>query len=89
MAPEFDSSGAASGVLAIGRDFSDLLKASEQARFLASHDPLTGLPNRLRFAEALSHAVRAHVTHGEEFALLYIDLDDFKQNQRQLHPRAG
>ena len=79
MAPEFDSSGAASGVLAIGRDFSDLLKASEQARFLASHDPLTGLPNRLRFAEALSHAVRAHVTQGEEFALLYIDLDDFKQ----------
>jgi diguanylate cyclase (GGDEF)-like protein len=79
MAPEFDPSGAASGVLAIGRDFSDLLKASEQARFLASHDPLTGLPNRLRFAEALSHAVRAHVTQGDEFALLYIDLDDFKQ----------
>ena len=40
---------------------------------------MTGLPNRLRFAEALSHAVRAHVTQGEEFALLYIDLDDFKQ----------
>jgi diguanylate cyclase (GGDEF)-like protein len=79
MAPEFDSSGAASGVLAIGRDFSDLLKAGEQARFLASHDPLTGLPNRLRFAEALSHAVRAHVTQGAEFALLHIDIDDFTQ----------
>jgi len=79
MTPEFDSAGAASGVLAIGRDFSDLLKASEQARFLASHDPLTGLPNRLRFTETLSHAVRLHVTHGEEFALLYIDFDDFKQ----------
>ena len=79
MAPEFDSLGAASGILAIGRDFSDLLKAGEQARFLASHDPLTGLPNRLRFTEALSHAVRAHVATGAELALLHVDLDDFKQ----------
>ena len=79
MTPEFDSSGAASGVLAIGRDFSDLMKANEQARFLASHDPLTGLRNRLRLTEELTRAVRTHAANGAEFALLHVDLDEFKR----------
>jgi diguanylate cyclase (GGDEF)-like protein/PAS domain S-box-containing protein len=79
MTPEFDASGAAIGVLAMGRDLTEQVNANEHARFLTEHDPLTGLPNRLRLAEELAQAVRDHAAGGRGFALLYLDLDDFKQ----------
>jgi len=79
MTPEFDPSGAAIGVLAMGRDLTEQVNANEQARFLAAHDPLTGLPNRLRLAEELAQAIHEHAAGGRGFALLYLDLDDFKQ----------
>lgn len=55
------------------------LKASEaRLGFLAHHDPLTGLCNRIlledRLQQALAHARR----NGSHFALLFCDLDDFK-----------
>ena len=89
MAPEFDPAGAAIGVLAIGRDLTELANANRQARFLATHDPLTGLPNRLRLAEELSRAIREHEATGRGFALLYLDLDDFKQINDSLGHELG
>lgn len=44
MTPEFDASGAATGVLAVGRDLTELVTARKKAEFLAEHDPLTGPP---------------------------------------------
>ena len=79
MTPEFDASGAATGVLAVGRDFTELVAARKHAEFLAEHDSLTGLPNRQRFARELDRAIGVHTATGEGFALLYLDIDDFKQ----------
>jgi diguanylate cyclase (GGDEF)-like protein/PAS domain S-box-containing protein len=79
MTPEFDASGVASGVLAVGRDLTDLVAARKKAEFLSEHDPLTGLPNRQRFALELDRAIAAGATTGDGFALLYLDIDDFKQ----------
>lgn len=49
-----------------------------QARFLAAHDPLTGLANRAHFQESLFHALALHALSGRGMAILYIDLDGFK-----------
>ncbi|MFC0386015.1 putative bifunctional diguanylate cyclase/phosphodiesterase [Muricoccus vinaceus] len=54
--------------------------------FLAHHDALTGLPNRVMFNERLMEALEAH-RHGAGFALLCLDLDHFKEvNDALGHP---
>ena len=66
----------------IGRTFNGLLdlqsEQHKEIRFLAYHDALTGLPNRLllqdRFAQAIAFAERS----GSKIALLFLDLDNFK-----------
>lgn len=47
-------------------------------RLLATHDPLTKLPNRTLFADRLNSAISHGQRTGQPFALLYIDLDGFK-----------
>jgi diguanylate cyclase (GGDEF)-like protein len=63
--------------------------ANRQLRHLASHDALTGLPNRLllddRLAQAVAHADR----DGRPFALAMFDLDRFKVVNDSLGHRAG
>jgi diguanylate cyclase (GGDEF)-like protein/PAS domain S-box-containing protein len=46
---------------------------------LAHHDSLTGLPNRMSFEAALERAVAAAQRHGENFTVLFMDLNGFKQ----------
>lgn len=54
--------------------------------FLASHDPLTGLPNRSHFHERLQRALQATGSERHPIALIYIDLDGFKGvNDRHGH----
>lgn len=53
----------------------------------ASHDPLTGLKNRRRFAEDVSAELARSTRSGRSGALLMLDLDNFKQvNDRLGHP---
>lgn len=61
--------------------FSDITeKKREQSRFeyLAYHDSLTGLPNRILFNERLSAAIALAQRHNHPLGLLYLDLDGFK-----------
>jgi diguanylate cyclase len=55
----------------------------------AHHDPLTGLANRALFGERLHGAVERHRRQGRHFALLVIDLDDFKAVNDGLGHSAG
>jgi diguanylate cyclase (GGDEF)-like protein len=63
--------------------------ANRQLRHLATHDALTGLPNRIllddRLAQAIAHASR----DGQQFAVLVLDLDRFKQINDSFGHRAG
>ena len=65
------------GWIAIQEDISDRRRSEEQIVFLARHDALTGLPNRVTFQERLDHA-SALAERGNGFALLCLDLDQFK-----------
>ncbi|WP_087149187.1 diguanylate cyclase domain-containing protein [Pararhizobium antarcticum] len=59
-------------------DVSDRVQAEAHATHLAHHDALTGLPNRMRFRQALEAALVAAMLSGEEVAVHYLDLDGFK-----------
>ncbi|WNO61915.1 transporter substrate-binding domain-containing protein [Rheinheimera sp. MMS21-TC3] len=52
--------------------------AEEKMRFMATHDDLTQLPNRSLLKERLQQALLQHARHNETLALLFIDLDGFK-----------
>ncbi len=68
-------------------DISPEREAEEQLRRQAMHDALTGLANRAFFNERLAHAVSIRKQAGEQTALLFIDLDNFKSlNDRFGHP---
>jgi len=51
----------------------------EETQYAASHDPLTGLVNRAVFEENLSRAISVVKRHGGHAAVLFMDLDNFKQ----------
>jgi diguanylate cyclase (GGDEF)-like protein/PAS domain S-box-containing protein len=72
--------------------FTDIskLKASEsRLEFLAHHDPLTGLPNRLLLLSRLQHAIETSQRGGKLLALLMIDLDRFKDVNDSFGHLAG
>jgi len=82
-----DSDGHLTHYVAIFSDISERKAAQDKIEYLAHHDPLTGLPNRLllydRFAQAAAHADRTH----SKVALLFLDLDQFKTINDSLgHP---
>lgn len=67
-----------------------MLEVSEEKyRVLAHRDPLTGLPNRMLFAELLDHAILQAECNQSQFALLFLDLDNFKTINESLGHTCG
>ncbi|CAK0747298.1 diguanylate cyclase [Gammaproteobacteria bacterium] len=60
------------------RDITERKKAEEELTRRATHDPLTGLPNRALIRERLATALQRSRRNGLSVALLFIDLDSFK-----------
>lgn len=60
-------------------DISDRKAAEEAVHFLAHHDTLTKLPNRHQFMEKLEYAIVQAHRSGQRLAVMFIDLNGFKQ----------
>jgi diguanylate cyclase (GGDEF)-like protein/PAS domain S-box-containing protein len=76
-------------VLASVRDISDRREAEQQIRHMARYDGLTGLPNRGVFVEAVERAISRSRRDGRNFAVLFLDLDNFKDVNDTLGHPAG
>ncbi|GAB3682965.1 diguanylate cyclase domain-containing protein [Salinisphaera aquimarina] len=75
--------------LALQREIEERKNAEARAQQLATHDALTGLPNRLLFVDRLASSIQRARRNGTRFALGYMDLDGFKQVNDEYGHRAG
>jgi diguanylate cyclase (GGDEF)-like protein len=76
-------------ILLARREIKERRQAEEVVKFAATHDPLTGLPNRVLLAERVNRAVAAAKSEGRSTAVLFIDLDRFKNINDALGHEAG
>ncbi len=73
-----DAHGAIVNYISIFSDITNIKESQERLDYLAHHDPLTDLPNRLLFNARLEHAVKHAYRKKGKLALLFLDLDNFK-----------
>ncbi|MCG5531325.1 EAL domain-containing protein [Halorhodospira halochloris] len=78
IAPIRDSRGKVTHYIKLAEDITEKRSLMERLEYLAFHDPLTGLPNRSLLLDRIGQAV-AHADRDPNiFAVVFIDLDDFK-----------
>lgn len=78
ITPVMNQKGEITHYVSISQDISEKIEAKKQLEYLATHDSLTNLPNRLLFKDRLSHALTIAKRTGQQGAIFFIDLDNFK-----------
>jgi diguanylate cyclase (GGDEF)-like protein/PAS domain S-box-containing protein len=84
-----DASGRVRRMIGVSQDITERKRQEEEARFLAYHDTLTGLPNRRLLDDRLRQAIFLAQRRDTRVALMVVDLDRFKQVNDALGHRAG
>jgi diguanylate cyclase (GGDEF)-like protein/PAS domain S-box-containing protein len=90
--PLFDARGDLAGMIDISSDISERKALQEELERRASHDPLTGLPNRPAFVERIGQALlrtRRRQNSRNKVGVLFMDLDGFKTINDSLGHQAG
>jgi diguanylate cyclase (GGDEF)-like protein/PAS domain S-box-containing protein len=87
--PRFDADGNFVGYRGVGRDITPQKLAEDRIQYLATHDGLTGLANRIMFSELLNLAIHSARRYKRNFAVMFIDLDHFKNINDTLGHEAG
>lgn len=67
------------GTIFVARDITDRKRAERRIRYLARYDALTKIPNRMQFQHLLQQAIARALRSGTGVALLYLDMDRFKE----------
>lgn len=78
MAVESDAEGHPLRIIGTITDISERKAIDEKIHHMAQHDALTDLPNRALFSDRLQHALAQARRNDERFALIFLDLDNFK-----------
>lgn len=87
--PEMDVGGEVRGFYLILWDITERWALEQQFRLRALRDSLTGLLNRAAIMEALERAIAEHGPGSHELALLYLDVDHFKEINDNLGHAVG
>lgn len=80
---------AGGGWVATFEDITERRRTEARISYMAHHDALTDLPNRVLFHKCLQSALEEHALNSESVAILYLDLDQFKQVNDTLGHPAG
>jgi diguanylate cyclase (GGDEF)-like protein/PAS domain S-box-containing protein len=83
-----DQAGETRYIVNVVDDVTDRRRADERIAHLAHYDPLTDLPNRVLFRDQIERELQ-RTSRGEQFALLYIDIDEFKGINDSLGHHVG
>ena len=84
-----DSEGAPLFFILQVQDISERKALEQELTYLASHDPMTHLPNKKVFGERLEHALTSADRRREHLAVLFLDLDGFKEVNDTLGHEMG
>lgn len=89
LAPVPDEQGTLSHYVGVVADVSERQHYEEQLAYRATHDELTGLPNRQLLHDRLQQAILNAERYGRKVGVIFIDLDDFKLINDNLGHSAG
>lgn len=88
-APIRDQDGNILGVVLVFHDVSDARQMAQKMTYLAEHDYLTDLPNRLLLTDRITQAISAAKRRGSKLAILFFDIDHFKRVNDTLGHEVG
>jgi diguanylate cyclase (GGDEF)-like protein/PAS domain S-box-containing protein len=77
------------GVIFVARNITEAKRAERRIRYLARYDALTKVPNRMQFQHLLQQAIARNLRNGTSVALLYLDMDGFKEVNDTFGHAAG
>jgi|GEM_PF-578856 len=87
--PKLDNNGLCTHMLGTVQDITQSATAQKEIHDLAYYDLVTGLPNRAQMRESLTQTLKLSERMNTQFALLFLDLDHFKQVNDTLGHDAG
>jgi diguanylate cyclase (GGDEF)-like protein/PAS domain S-box-containing protein len=89
IAPVLDDAGVATHHIAIVNDVTELIESRNRLAHQASYDALTRLPNRVLLNERLRQAISASILAGTQVAVVFLDMDHFKDVNDSLGHSVG